>query len=95
MENKFIFKLYIAGIAPDNQTMIVAFKKKLTEALGENMFRLEVIDLIENPHLAEEEQILATPTVIRSLPHPVKKVILNLNNQLDSMVGLDIIIKDD
>jgi circadian clock protein KaiB len=95
MDNKYIFKIFIAGIAPDNQVMIASFKKQLADMLGEGNFKLEVIDLLENPELAEEEHILATPTVVRKLPKPIKKVILSLDEETESILGFEVIIRDE
>ena len=49
-----------------------------------------VIDLVENPHLAREDQIIAIPTLIRKLPEPIKKIIGDLSNTDRVLVGLDI-----
>lgn len=92
MNKKYILRLYLAGIAHDSQAMIVMLKEQLTNELG-NDYSIEVIDVLEKPNLAEEERILATPTIVRLLPEPVKKIILNLNNNTN-LVGLDLIIKD-
>jgi circadian clock protein KaiB len=54
------------------------------------MYRIEVIDLLENPQLAAGDQILAIPTLVRKLPKPIKKIIGDMSNTLRVLVGLDI-----
>jgi circadian clock protein KaiB len=53
-------------------------------------YNLEVIDLIRNPQLAQGDQILAIPTLVRSLPHPIRKIIGDLSNVERVLVGLDL-----
>jgi circadian clock protein KaiB len=49
-----------------------------------------VVDLLKNPHLAEGDQILAVPTLVRRLPPPLKKIIGDLSNTQRVLVGLDL-----
>ena len=53
-------------------------------------YKIEVIDLLKNPQLAKDHQIIAVPTLIRKLPTPVKKIIGNLSNTEKVLVGLDL-----
>ncbi|MEJ7663782.1 MAG: circadian clock KaiB family protein [Hymenobacter sp.] len=53
-------------------------------------YRLEVIDLLQNPQLAEGDQILAIPTVVRKMPEPIRRVIGDLSNEERVIVGLDL-----
>ena len=53
-------------------------------------YRIEVIDLVENPELAKNDQILAIPTLVRKLPEPMKKIIGTLANEEKVLVGLEI-----
>jgi circadian clock protein KaiB len=53
-------------------------------------YELEVIDLLQNPGLASGDQILAVPTLVRRLPHPIKKIIGDLSNRERVLVGLDL-----
>jgi circadian clock protein KaiB len=57
-------------------------------------YTIEVIDLLENPQLAEDHQIVAVPTVIRKLPAPVRKIIGNLSNTEKVLKGLDLLKGD-
>ena len=55
-----------------------------------NHYIIEVVDLVENPELAKNDQILAIPTLVRKLPEPIKKIIGTLANEEKVLVGLDI-----
>jgi circadian clock protein KaiB len=82
-------RLYVAG---QTQNSITAFAnlKKICEEHLEGRYRIEVIDLLKNPQLAKDHQIVAVPTLIRKLPTPVKKIIGNLSNTEKVLVGLDL-----
>lgn len=54
-------------------------------------FKIEVIDILEHPELAENEKILATPTVIKELPPPMRRVIGDLSNAEKVLIGLDLL----
>ena len=87
---KYQLKLYLAGVTPDNQSMIIHFKELLNTELN-NDYSLEVIDVLENPELAEDEKILATPTVVRELSGDIKKFILDLDNNKSLLIGMNLI----
>lgn len=82
-------RLYVAG---QTQKSIQAFAnlKKICEEYLAGKYRIEVIDLLENPQLAQGDQILAVPTLVRKLPEPIKKIIGNLSNTERVLVGLDV-----
>lgn len=90
---KYILRLYIAGITTDNQETVVKFKKMLKEKLGDD-YTLEVIDILENPELADNDKIVATPTLVRALPSPVQSVIVDFNDSSKLLLGMDLILKD-
>ena len=73
-------RLYVAGQTPKS---IAAF------ANLKDQYRIEVIDLMENPKLAKGDQILAIPTLVRKLPPPIRKIIGDLSNTERVIVGLD------
>ncbi|MGZ7068306.1 MAG: circadian clock KaiB family protein [Methanobacterium sp.] len=83
-------RLYVAGQTPKS---IEAFRnlKRITENHLKGKYRIEVIDLRENPELAKDEQILALPTLVRKLPEPIKKIIGTLADEEKVLVGLDVI----
>ena len=82
-------RLYVAGQTPKS---IEAFAnlKEICETHLKHKYRIEVIDLAENPELAKNDQILAIPTLVRKLPEPVKKIIGTLANEEKVLVGLEI-----
>lgn len=92
-KEKYTLKLYIASISTDNQETIIQFKQLLSDRLGDN-YTLEVIDVMEKPELAEGEKIIGTPTIVRMLPSPVQKAILNFNSEEKLLLGMDLILSD-
>jgi circadian clock protein KaiB len=84
-----VLRLYIAGSTPRS---IAAFNnlKKICEEHLAGRYRIEVIDLVQNPQLAAGDQILAVPTLVRRLPEPVRKIIGDLSNAERVLVGLDV-----
>lgn len=88
-EKKYELRLYVAGQTVKSLNAF-ANLKKICETHLAGKYRIEVIDLLENPQLAEGDQILAIPTLVRKLPKPIKKIIGDLSNTLRVLVGLDI-----
>jgi circadian clock protein KaiB len=82
-------RLYVAGQTPRCITAFANLKRMCEEHL-EGKYRIQVVDLLENPQLAEGDQILAIPTLVRRLPHPLRKVIGDLSNTERVLVGLDL-----
>ncbi len=82
-------RLYVAGQTPKSLTAFANLKKLCEEHLA-GKYRIEVIDLLENPTLARGDQILAIPTLVRKLPEPIKKIIGDLTATEKVLVGLDI-----
>ncbi|RPH86677.1 MAG: circadian clock protein KaiB [Desulfobacteraceae bacterium] len=82
-------RLYVAG---QTQKSITAFAnlKKICEEHLVGKYRIEVIDLLQNPQLAKGDQIVAVPTLVRKLPEPLKRIIGDLANTERVLVGLDI-----
>ncbi len=82
-------RLYVAGQTPKS---LVAFAnlKRICEEHLRGQYQIEVIDLLQNPHLAREDQILAIPTLVRKLPEPLRKIIGDLSNKERVLLGLDV-----
>ena len=82
-------RLYVAG---QTQKSMEAFEnlKKIAEEHLKGRYKIEVIDLVKNPKLARGDQIIATPTLVRKLPEPMRKIIGDLSNTDRVLVGLDI-----
>ena len=82
-------KLYVAGHTPKSLQAFANLKKICEEHL-QGRYRIEVIDLLENPQLAKGDQILAIPTLVRKLPPPIRKIIGDLSDTERVIVGLDL-----
>ena len=89
-KDKWILRLYVAGQTPKAITAFTNLKKICEEKL-DGKFSIEVIDLLKNPQLGAEDQILALPTLVRKLPVPVRKIIGDLSNTERVLVGLDLL----
>lgn len=85
----WVLRLYIAGQTPRSLAAL-ANLKALCETHLAGRYRLVIIDLMENPELAKADRILAIPTLVRSLPPPVVKIVGDLSNSEQVLVGLDI-----
>ena len=81
--------LYVAGETSKSLSALANLKKICDEHL-QGSYRIKVIDLLQNPRLARDHQILALPTLVRQLPSPVRKIIGDLSNTERVLVGLDI-----
>jgi circadian clock protein KaiB len=82
-------RLYVAGQTPKSLAAFANLKRICEEHLV-GQYQIEVIDLMQNPHLAREDQILAIPTLVRKLPEPLRKIIGDLSNKERVLVGLDV-----
>lgn len=82
-------RLYVAGQSPKSITAFANLKRICEEHLA-GQYRIEIIDLLENPQLAARDQIVAIPTLVRQLPPPLRKLIGSLSNTESVLVGLDI-----
>ena len=86
----YILKLYVAGNTPNSMRALKTLRNILeTEFLG--VYALKVIDVIKNPRLAEEDKILATPTLAKILPPPVRRIIGDLSDRERVLIGLDLL----
>ena len=86
---QYILKLYIAGHSTKSTNAIVNIKTICEENL-KGIYDLCVIDLYQQPQLAQGEQIVAVPTLIKKLPLPLRRIIGDLSNTDRVLVGLDI-----
>lgn len=82
-------RLYVAGQTPKSIRAFANLKKICEEHLA-GQYCIEVIDLLENPHLAQQDQIVAIPTLVRKLPEPVRKIVGDLASTERVLVGLEI-----
>jgi len=86
---KWELKLYVAGQTPKSLQAFANLKRICEEHLA-GEYHIEVIDLRKSPQLAEGDQILALPTLVRKLPEPVRKIVGDLSNTERVLVGLDL-----
>lgn len=82
-------RLYVAGQTPKSVTAF-ANLKKLCEEYLQGQYQIEIIDLLQHPELAKQDQILAIPTLVRKLPPPIRQIIGDLSNQEKVLLGLDL-----
>lgn len=85
----FELRLYVAGQTAKSLAAC-ANLQRICETHLAGQYRIEIIDLTQNPKLAAGDQILALPTLVRRLPKPVKKIIGDLSNEERVLVGLDV-----
>ena len=88
-EEFFELRLYVAGQTPKSLTALANLKKICNEHL-DGHYHLNVIDLVKTPQLAQGDQILAIPTLVRNLPQPMRKIIGDLSDTERVLVGLDV-----
>jgi circadian clock protein KaiB len=86
---KCVLRLFVAGATLRSRQAILRVRQLCEAELGGN-FSLEVIDVYQQPILARDGQIIATPTLVREFPRPVRRLIGNLTNQAGLFVGLDL-----
>jgi circadian clock protein KaiB len=86
---EYILRLYISGSTPSSQRALANLKRLCEQELNAK-YEIKVIDVMEHPHLAEEDRVLATPTLIKSLPPPLRRVIGDLSDNEKVLVGLDL-----
>jgi circadian clock protein KaiB len=89
MTQEYILKLYITGKSARSDRAIENLRGICEKELA-GKYALKVIDVLENPQLAEDEKILATPTLIRELPDPMRRIIGDLSNVEKVLIGLDL-----
>ena len=82
-------RLYVAGQTPKSLAAMNNLRRVLDEHL-QTAYKVEIIDLLENPRLAKEDQIVAIPTLVRKLPNPIRKIIGDLSDAERTLVGLQL-----
>lgn len=82
-------RLYVAGQTPKSMAALTNLKNFCEEHLA-GKYRIEVVDLVENPKLARTDQILAIPTLVRRLPAPMRKIIGDLSDREKVLVGFNL-----
>ena len=91
MAVKYVLKLYVTGMTPRSQAALKNIKDILSEGY-KGTYSLKVIDVLKQPKLAEDDKILATPTLIKILPPPVARIIGDLMDKEKVLLGLDLVV---
>ncbi len=88
-DRHYDLRLYVAGQTPKS---LAAFAnlKELCELHLAGKYRIEVVDLVKKPQLAREDQIIAIPTLVRRLPQPIRKIIGDLGDRSQTLIGLEL-----
>ncbi len=86
----YILKLYVAGNTASSMRALKTLNTILEQEF-QGVYALKVIDVLKNPQLAEEDKILATPTLAKILPPPVRKIIGDLSDREKVLIGLDLL----
>lgn len=89
----YVLKLYVAGNTP-NSVRALKTLKNILEQEFQGVYALKVIDVLKSPQLAEEDKILATPTLSKILPPPVRKIIGDLSDRERVLIGLDLLYEE-
>ncbi|MDJ0735526.1 MAG: circadian clock protein KaiB [Nostocaceae cyanobacterium] len=89
----YVLKLYVAGKTA-NSVRALKTLKDILEQEFKGVYALKVIDVLKNPQLAEEDKILATPTLSKILPPPVRKIIGDLSDRERVLIGLDLLYEE-
>ncbi|MBF2037196.1 MAG: circadian clock protein KaiB [Leptolyngbyaceae cyanobacterium T60_A2020_046] len=93
LKKTYILKLYVAGNTP-NSVRALKTLNQILEQEFQGVYALKVIDVLKNPQLAEEDKILATPTLSKILPPPVRKIIGDLSDRERVLIGLDLLYEE-
>ncbi len=88
----YLLKLFVTG-ASSRSGVAIANLNRICEQELAGRYHIEIIDVLEHPDLAEDEKILATPTLIKSLPLPLRRVIGDLSNTERVLLGLEVHMK--
>lgn len=89
MSNKYLLTLYVTGTSPRAQIAIANLESICQQEL-QGQYELEIIDVLQHPQRAEDEKILATPTLIKQLPPPLRRVIGDLSDKAKVLLGLEV-----
>jgi circadian clock protein KaiB len=89
LAEKYVLRLYVTGMTP-RSTQAIARIKAICEEHLEGRYELDVVDIYQQPTLAKGEQIIATPTLIKRLPTPLRRIVGDLSNKERVLLGLDL-----
>lgn len=90
VSEKYLLRLYITGQTARSERAVRNLRQ-ISEQDLEGRYEVQVIDVLEHPQLAEDEKILATPTLVRALPPPLRRIIGDLSDTEKVLLGLDLL----
>ena len=88
-DGMYHLRLYVAGQSPKSVRAVENLRRVCEEHLP-GRYEIELVDLVENPHLARSDEIIAVPTLIRKLPEPVRRIIGDLSDTEKVLIGLQL-----
>ena len=86
---KYLLKLYVTGTSPRAEVAIANLRRICEQELN-GQYHLQIIDVLKEPQVAEDDKILATPTLIKQLPPPLRRVIGDLSDKEKVLLGLEV-----
>ena len=89
-DERWNLRLYVTGRSPKCQRAIDNLRRACEDNLA-GRYSIEIVDLLENPRLAVDDQILAVPTVVRMLPKPMRKIVGDLSDTERLLVGMQLL----
>ena len=87
--SQYVLRLYVTGKTSKAEVAIANLRRICDDEL-QGKYELQIIDVLEHPQLAEDEKVLATPTLIKSLPPPLRRVIGDLSDKHKVLLGLEV-----
>lgn len=88
-DERYVLRLYVAGSTPKSTSAVEALKAICEEHLR-GRYKLQVVDVYQQPVLARDEQIIAVPTLVKQLPLPMRRILGDLSNKQRVLLGLDL-----
>ncbi len=88
--SKFVLKLYVTNLTPKIENSLDKLRQICDQELNGD-YEVKIINILDNPQLAEGDRVLATPTLIKELPSPVKRIIGDISNTDKILLGLDLV----
>ena len=88
-QSRYVLRLYVTGKTSKSEVAIANLRRICNEELR-GQYELQIIDVLEHPQVAEDDKILATPTLIKRLPPPLRRVIGDLSDKHKVLLGLEV-----
>ncbi len=92
--DKYVLRLFVAGISTSSRKAIENMRK-LCDRYLQGRYKLEIIDIYQNPVIARDGQIIATPTLIKELPEPIRRFVGDMSDTRKLLLGLDLVSEEE